>query len=264
MESVDDGLRGKVVLVTGGSHGLGLEIARALLAAGGSVLVSGRDPNVLADAERQLSPHGDRVCAVRCDIRDEGQVGEMVDAAVGRFGGIDGLVNNSGVAGPTAPVLDSDPAQWRDAVEVNLVGTYLCCRAVLPSMVKAGGGSIVNIGTMTAKRPLYGRTSYAAGKSGLIGFTRTLAFEVGQFGIRANVVSPGPVDGPRMDRVFAAQAESRGISVDEARAEMLDESPLRKLTPASDVASAVTFLMGPGAGSITGEDVNVSAGIVMY
>lgn len=117
---------------------------------------------------------------------------------------------------------------------------------------------------MTGKRPLFGRTSYAASKTALIGLTRTLATEAGPFGIRVNLVSPGPLDGERIRRVFAAQAESRGITAAEAQAEMVDESPLRRLVPPSDVAAAVVFLAGAQSKSITGEDLNVSAGIVTY
>jgi len=257
-------MSGKTAVVTGGGHGLGLEIARNFLAAGARVVICGRDKHQLAAAAESLAPGSAPVLAVECDVRDETAVTELAAAAVSRFGGIDVLVNNSGIAGPTAPVADCDPAPWRETIETNLVGTFLCCRAVLPQMIAQGGGSVVNIGTMTAKRPLFGRTSYAASKSALTGFTRTLAWEVGAHGIRVNMVSPGPVEGPRIDGVFRAQASSRGITADQARAEMVADSPLARLTPPGDVAAAVVFLASDAAASITGEDLNVSNGIVMY
>lgn len=258
-------MEGKTCIVTGGARGLGWNIASSLADAGARVVISGRDREALDDASRMLASSGADVLPFCCDIRDEQAIASLVAAAIDRFGGIDVLVNNSGVAGPTASVAESEVQPWRDTVETNLIGTFLCCRAVLPAMIEQRtGGSIVNIGTMTAKRPLLGRTSYAASKSALIGFTRTLAFEVGTHGIRVNLVSPGPLEGERIRRVFQAQADSRGISVAQAREEMVSDSPLARLTPPADVAAAVAFLASEAAGSITGEDLNVSAGIVMH
>ncbi|MFI9415133.1 SDR family NAD(P)-dependent oxidoreductase [Nocardia gamkensis] len=257
-------LEGRVAIVTGGGHGLGLEIARSLRSAGSSVVISGRDKQVLVEAERELDPHGCAVVSMYCDVRDEDAVHGMTAFALERFGRVDVLVNNSGIAGPTAPVSRSETAAWRETVETNLLGTYMCCRAVLPIMISQGSGSIVNIGSMTAKRPLFGRSSYAASKSALLGFTRTLALEVGPCGIRVNLVSPGPLEGERIEHVFAAQARTRGITVEEARAEMTSDSPMDRLTPPHDVAAAVAFLVSDAAASITGEDLNVSAGIVMH
>jgi len=257
-------LAGKTCVVTGGARGLGLNIAGSLLDAGARVVISGRDERALEDAQQLLDPSGADVLPICCDVRDENAIAHLVEAALGQFGRIDVLVNNSGIAGPTAAVAAAEVQPWRDTVETNLIGTFLCCRAVLPAMIEQHGGSIVNIGTMTAKRPLLGRTSYAASKSALVGFTRTLALEVGVHDIRVNLVSPGPLEGERIQRVFQAQADSRGISVAQARDEMVSDSPLARLTPPADVAAAVTFLASEAAASITGEDLNVSAGIVMH
>lgn len=257
-------LAGKTCVVTGGARGLGLNIAGSLLDAGARVVISGRDERALEDAKQLLDPSGADVLPICCDVRDEHAIASLVEAALGQFGRIDVLVNNSGIAGPTATVAAAEVQPWRDTVETNLIGTFLCCRAVLPAMIEQHGGSIVNIGTMTAKRPLLGRTSYAASKSALVGFTRTLALEVGVHDIRVNLVSPGPLEGERIQRVFQAQADSRGISVAQARDEMVSDSPLARLTPPADVAAAVTFLASEAAASITGEDLNVSAGIVMH
>ncbi len=258
-------LAGKTCVVTGGARGLGLDIAGSLLDAGARVVISGRDEQALHYAHMLLDRPGRDVLPICCDVRDEQAIDSLVATALERFGRIDVLVNNSGIAGPTAAVAASEVQPWRDTLETNLFGTFLCCRAVLPAMIgQPGGGSIVNIGSMTAKRPLLGRTSYAASKSALVGFTRTLALEVGPHGIRVNLVSPGPLEGDRIRHVFQAQADSRGISVARAREEMVSDSPLGRLTPPADVAAAVTFLAGDAAASITGEDLNVSAGIVMH
>jgi NAD(P)-dependent dehydrogenase (short-subunit alcohol dehydrogenase family) len=251
-------------VVTGGARGLGREIVAALLEAGHQTVLSGRDKDALDATAAALDPGGERTLTVPCDIRSEADVADLTAAALDRFGRIDVLVNNSGIAGPTALLWETDPAQWREVLETNVIGTFLCCRAVLPVMVRQGSGSVVTVGSMTGKRPLHGRTGYAASKTALVGLTRTLAAEAGPHGVRVNLVSPGPLDGDRIRRVFAAQAESRGITAAQAEAEMVSDSPLGRLVPPADVASAVVFLAGPASASITGEDLNVSAGIVTY
>jgi NAD(P)-dependent dehydrogenase (short-subunit alcohol dehydrogenase family) len=251
-------------VITGGAKGLGREIAGAMLAAGYQVAISGRDKDALADTAGRLDTSGVRVLPVACDIRNGQAVTDLAEATLDRFGRIDVLVNNSGIAGPTAPLWETAPDEWLDTLQTNVYGTFLCCRAVLPAMVAQGAGSIVTIGSMTGKRPLFGRTGYAASKTALIGLTRTLAAEAGPFGIRVNLISPGPLDGERIRQVFAAQARQRGITAEQAQDEMVSESPLRRLVPQSDVASAVVFLAGPQSASVTGEDLNVSAGIVTY
>ncbi len=257
-------LSGRTAIVTGGCRGLGQVTAGALLDAGADVVITGREPGALAEAVRSLDPGGRSVSGFLCDVRDEAALTAMAAHALEVFGRIDVLVHNSGIAGPTAPLWETPPEQWKETVDVNLHGVFLSCRAVLPAMVAQGSGSVVVIGSMTGKRPLYGRTSYAASKTALIGFVRTLALEAGPHGVRVNLVSPGPLEGERMERVFAAQAAGRGISAGAARAEMLSQSPLGKLVPPADVARAVTFLAGDASASVTGEDLNVSAGLVMH
>lgn len=257
-------LEGKVALVTGGAGGLGWEISVALHAAGARVVLCGREESRIAEAVMRLDPEGRSVLGVPCDIRDAQAVADLVAKARERFGHIDVLVNNSGIAGPTAPLWDTALEDWRQTIDTNLTGTFLCCRAVLPVMIEQRSGSIVTIGSMTGKRPLFGRVGYAAGKMALIGLTRTLALEAGPYGIRVNLVSPGPLEGERIQRVFDAQAAVRGVSPEDARREMVADSPLTRLVPPTDVAAAVTFLAADAAASITGEDLNVSAGIVMH
>jgi NAD(P)-dependent dehydrogenase (short-subunit alcohol dehydrogenase family) len=131
-------------------------------------------------------------------------------------------------------------------------------------MIEQAGGSVVVIGSMTGKRPLHGRTPYAMSKLGLVGLVRTLAVEAGPYGVRVNLLSPGAVEGARIDRVIEAQAQAQGISFEQARASFMDASPLGQLTAANDVAACAVFLASPQAASITGEDMNVSTGVVMY
>ena len=164
----------------------------------------------------------------------------------------------------SGPLWEIEPADWQETFDVNVKGTYLCCRAFLPSMMERQSGSVVIIGSMTGKRPLWGRSPYAASKMALVGLARTLAVEVGPYGVRVNVISPGGVEGERIEWVIRAQAEGRGISVEQAREELVSGSPMNRLVPPGDLAAVAVFLASDKAGSITGEDVNVSAGVVTY
>jgi NAD(P)-dependent dehydrogenase (short-subunit alcohol dehydrogenase family) len=157
-----------------------------------------------------------------------------------------------------------DLTQWRECLRTDLDSVFLTFRAFLPSMIGAGAGSLIAISSMTGKRPLYGRTPYAASKMGVIGVVRTLALEVGRHGIRVNAVCPGAVAGPRLEAVIEAQASSHNITEDEARAVLTDSSPLGRFVAAEEIARTCTFLSSDAAASITGEDVNVNAGVAMY
>jgi NAD(P)-dependent dehydrogenase (short-subunit alcohol dehydrogenase family) len=180
------------------------------------------------------------------------------------LGRIDSLVNNSGVAGPSGKLWEVDPQEWRDTFEVNVLGVFATSRAVMPVMIGQGSGSIVIIGSISGKRPLYGRSAYTATKTALIGLTRTLALEAGEHGIRVNLISPGFVAGPRIEWVMQAQSEARGIAPAEVRREFERESPMGRLTDPADVARTVAFLTSEAAAGITGADVNVNSGVVMY
>jgi NAD(P)-dependent dehydrogenase (short-subunit alcohol dehydrogenase family) len=257
-------LAGTVAFVTGAARGLGRQIAAVLYGAGAAVVLAGRDRAATAAAASEIDPSGSKVLAVTCDVTNARELPPAVDAALATFGRVDTLVCNSGIAGPTELLWKADPAEWRRAIDVNVMGTFHTCRAALPTMVSAGRGSIVLIGSMTAKRVLHGRSSYMASKSALIGLVRSLAAEVGPYGVRANLVSPGAIEGPRMDNVFGAQAAIRGIAVDQARTEMTSAAPLGRLVTGREVANAVAFLASDAASAITGQDLNVSAGLVMY
>jgi NAD(P)-dependent dehydrogenase (short-subunit alcohol dehydrogenase family) len=207
---------------------------------------------------------GGRASVVRMDLREPASIEAAAKAVQEEFGRVDVLVNNSGVGGPSAPLWEIDPEEWEDTFRVNVTGTFLVCRAFLPGMVERRSGSVVVIGSMTGKRPLVNRTPYAASKTALIGLVRTLAFELGPHGIRVNLVSPGPVEGKRIQWVLEQQAKARGITFEQARDDFTSGSPLKRLVPPGDVADAVAYLASPRSASITGDDINVSAGLVMY
>jgi NAD(P)-dependent dehydrogenase (short-subunit alcohol dehydrogenase family) len=147
---------------------------------------------------------------------------------------------------------------------VNVTGVFLMARAFLPSMLERGSGSVVVIGSMTGKRPLWGRTPYGASKLALVGLVRTLALETAGRGVRVNLVSPGPVEGERMEWVFRAQAEGRGITPEQAREEMVAQIPAGRLVRPEEVADAVVALSLGRLSAVTGVDLNVSGGLVMY
>jgi 3-hydroxybutyrate dehydrogenase/3-oxoacyl-[acyl-carrier protein] reductase len=157
-----------------------------------------------------------------------------------------------------------EEADWDDTISVNLTGTYRICKAFLPGMVQRRSGSVVLIGSMTGKRPLLHRAPYATTKLGLVGLCRTLALDAGPYGVRVNVVSPGFVEGPRLDWVIERQANARGITIAEAREIMASDAPLRSFVTSDDVTNAVLFLSGDRSAGITGADLNVTAGLAMY
>lgn len=257
-------LHNKIAVITGGGRGIGRAIALAYAREGADLVLASRSKEALEETRAMVEALGRKAVAVPTDIRQEESVRNLVEQTISAFGRIDILVNNSGIGGPSATLWEISPTDWEETFAVNVTGTYLCCRAFLPTMIERRSGCIVILSSMTGKRPLYGRTPYAASKMALIGLTRTLAWEVGPYGIRVNAISPGPVEGERIEWVIRKQAEARDISVEEARRQFTSSSPLGRLIPASNVADAAVFLASDKAVSITGEDLNVSAGTVMY
>jgi NAD(P)-dependent dehydrogenase (short-subunit alcohol dehydrogenase family) len=253
----------RVAVVTGANRGIGRAIAVALAAAGFAVAVTARDRETLKETVDDIAAGGGTAYELVCDVRDEESVAAMAAAASG-LGPVHTVVANAGIAGPTAPRHQIARAEWRDCLAVDLDGVFLTFRAFAPALVSAGGGSLIAVSSMTGKRPLHGRTPYAAAKMGVIGLVRTLAVELGPHGVRVNAVCPGAVAGPRIDHVIARQAAARGISESEALAAFTGASPLGRLVEAGEVAAACAYLASDAAASITGEDLNVTAGVVMY
>ncbi|GAA2552519.1 SDR family NAD(P)-dependent oxidoreductase [Pseudonocardia hydrocarbonoxydans] len=256
-------MTGRVAVVTGANRGIGRAIAVALGAAGFAVAATARDPTTLKETVEDVEAGGGTALALACDVRDESSVAAMAAAASG-LGPVHTVVANAGVAGPTAPLHEIALADWRDCLATDLDGVFLTFRAFVPALIEAGEGSLVAVSSMTGKRPLHGRTPYAAAKMGVIGLVRTLALELGPHGIRVNSVCPGAVAGPRIDDVIARQAAARGISEAEALAAFTGASPLGRLVEAGEVAAACAYLASDAAASITGEDLNVTAGVVMF
>jgi NAD(P)-dependent dehydrogenase (short-subunit alcohol dehydrogenase family) len=253
----------RVAVVTGANRGIGRAIAVALAAAGFPVAAAARDPAALADTIAEAEKAGGTAVPVACDVRDEASVAAMAAQAT-ELGPVHTVVANAGVPGPTQPLHEVTLADWHGTVATDLDGVFLTFRAFIPGMIQRRAGSLVAISSMTGKRPLPGRTPYAAAKMGVIGLVRTLATELGPYDIRVNSVCPGFVAGPRVEQVMRRQAALRGIPEEKVRAEMTGTSPLGRLVEAGEVAGTCVFLASDSSAAITGEDLNVTAGVVMY
>ncbi len=247
------GIAGRRVLVTAGGAGIGRAIAAAFLAEGARVWICDIDAEALTatkDAHPELG-------GSRTDVAHEDAVAAMFAATERTFGGLDVLVNNAGIAGPTGPIETLDPAEWRRCVAVNLDGAFLCARRAVPLLKAAGGGAIINISSTAGLMGYPLRTPYASAKWAVIGLTRSLAIELGPYGIRVNAICPGSVEGARMARVIAAEAAARGVSEDEVRRGYVRTTSLRSFIPPEHIAAMVLFLCSDLGASISGQAIAV-------
>lgn len=248
-------LTGRTAVVTGGGSGLGAAIARVLHAAGAQVIVVGRDAEKLSRVVDEL---GSRARALTCDVADAASVDALREQLAGTEVSI--LVNNAGIPGPVAALTDIEVDDWDEVFAVNVRGTFLLCKALLPGMVDRGDGDVINVASVSGKRPLAHRTPYCASKMAVIGLTSTLAFEVGPAGVRVNSLSPGPVQGPRMERNFRLEAERSGTSIDDAEQAFVSRAALGRMVTEQEVGAAVIAMLGmPG---MCGADIDLSAGMV--
>ena len=242
------GIAGKRVLVTAGGAGIGRAIATTFLAQGARVWICDIDAEALAatkDAHPELG-------GSRTDVAHEGAVAAMFVAIEQTV-----LVNNAGTAGPTGPIETLDPADWRRCVVVNLDGAFLCARRAVPLLKAAGGGAIINISSTAGLMGYPLRTPYASAKWAVIGLTRSLAIELGPFGIRVNAICPGSVEGARMGRVIEAEAAARGVSEEEVRQGYVRTTSLRSFISAEHIAAMALFLCSDLGASVSGQAIAV-------
>ncbi len=247
------GLRDKRVVVTAAAAGIGRVTAEAFAAAGARVFVCDIDDAALAD----FAAANPTIGTTRADVAEPGEVARLFDEALAFLGGLDVLVNNAGIKGPTGPVETLDPAEFRRCLAVNVEGMFLCTRRAVPALREAGGGVIVNLASTAGLFGFPNRTPYAASKWAVIGMTRTWAMELGPEGIRVNAVCPGPVAGPRIERVIEADAAVTGRPVAEVRARYLRTNSLRTFVDARDVAELILFLCSDHARRIHGQAIAV-------
>jgi NAD(P)-dependent dehydrogenase (short-subunit alcohol dehydrogenase family) len=250
-------IAGRRAIVTGAGNGLGRAISHALAGAGAEVIAVGRQPAPLQETS-EGAPGPGRIIACVADVSDEVSLRESglgtgdLEASI--------VINNAGVPGPVAPLIDMSVADWDEVFAINVRGPFLVLRQTLPAMIQAGFGQVINVASVTGKRPLARRTPYAASKMALIGLTRTLASEVGPLGIFVNSLSPGPVRGPRMDRNFRMEAAATGTTSEDAERAFVSRSALQRLVEADEVGEAViAMLQMPG---LCAADIDLSAGMI--
>lgn len=245
--------RGLRVLVTAGAAGIGRAIAETFLENGARVHICDVVEARLAACQSVLPEIG----VTRADVSDPVQVDRLFAEAAAHLGGLDVLVNNAGISGPTGPVDELAPEDWDRTMAVNINGQFYCTRRAVPMLKTAGGGSIINLSSTAGFLGYPLRTPYAASKWAVIGFTKSLAMELGQFGIRVNAICPGPVEGPRMDAVIAAEARATGVPENDVRAAYYRQTSLHTFVSRQDIANMVLFLCSPAGSKISGQAVTV-------
>ena len=258
MTSLDTSPAQRAVLITAGASGIGAAIAAAFAGAGDRVHLCDVDAVALAATTQRLSAQtGAPVSGSTCDVSDEEAVADLVVEAVARLGGLDVVVNNAGIAGPTTPVADLSLADWRRVLDVDLTGAFLVSRAAIPHLRRSACPSIVFISSLAGRHGYPRRAPYAVAKRGLLALTETLAMELGDDGIRVNAIAPGLVDGERVQRVLAGRAESTGISVEQASADALALQSLKYMVDPAHIGALAYFLSTEAARSISGQTIGI-------
>ena len=250
---MDLSAKGMRVLVTAGGAGIGRVIADTFVAQGAKVHVCDVD-------EQALKSLGTMTHSV-ADVAKLDQVERLFDDVTKRLGGLDVLVNNAGIAGPTAKVEDIKPEDWERTIAIDLTGMFYCTRKAMPMIKRAGGGSIVNLSSAAGRHGFPQRSPYCAAKWGVVGFTKALAVEAGPDKVRVNAILPGLVEGERIERVIAAKAKATGVSHEEFRAKLLATTSLHSTVSAQDIANMALFLCTKPGERITGQAIPVDADV---
>ncbi|MEP6609418.1 MAG: SDR family oxidoreductase [Burkholderiaceae bacterium] len=243
------------VLVTAGASGIGLAIAREFMREGARVHVCDVD----ADALRSLSASDPAMSRSHSDVADQSSVRALFEDVLTALGGLDVLINNAGIAGPTAQCEDISLADWDRTLAVNLTGQFLCARLAIPHLRASRNPSIINLSSAAGRFGFPLRTPYAASKWGVIGFTKSLSIELGADGIRVNAICPGSVAGPRIDSVFSNKAIARGVPLETVRDEALAKTSLGRLIEPRDIARMAAFLASTAGANISGQAIGVDA-----
>jgi len=248
------------VMITAAASGIGQAIAEAFHAKGARVHICDASEEAL-EAFRATHPD---IASTRVNVRLETEIDTWFDEALDDLGGLDVLVNNAGIKGPTAPVDDIELTEWRECIEVCLDAQFLCARRAAPVMKAQKSGLIINMSSNAGQFGFGNRTPYAAAKWGVIGLTKSLAIELGPFNVRCNAICPGAVKGPRIDRVIAGEAELRGVGAQVVAAELVSQQSLARFTEAAEVANLAVFLASPEAFMINGQDIAIDGHIETF
>lgn len=257
-----DGLANKIVLVTGGSSGIGEAIARGFAQRGCCVVITARDAQRLGTAADRMAQHGAQVHAISCDITNREQVGRLRHSVRESWGDVQILINNAGIARAVS-FADMSDDTWDQTLETNLTGAYNCCKVFLPAMVAAKWGRIINIASTTAKVGYPHVTAYTASKHGLLGLTRSLALETARTGVTVNAICPGYVDDERTRDNARVMAEKTGKSIEDILRMFASSAPQNRLIEADEVASLACLMAAPEMSAMTGQAINVDGGAVM-
>ena len=250
---MDLGIKGLRVLVTAGAGGIGREVARAFVREGAKVHVCDVDQKALA-ALKKSDP---KITQSKADVSDRAEVERLFKDALKALGGLDVLVNNAGIAGPTGPVEKLAPAEWDRCLAINITGQFNCARLAVPHLRKSKNASIVNLSSAAGRLGFPLRTPYSASKWAVVGFTKSLAIELGTAGIRVNAIQPGIVEGERIRRVFEAKAKERGVSFKAMQDEALSVVSLRTMIPPQHLADAILFICSPRGSKISGQALSI-------
>jgi NAD(P)-dependent dehydrogenase (short-subunit alcohol dehydrogenase family) len=250
---MDLGIKDLRVLVTAGAGGIGLEISRAFVREGAKVHICDVDTAALA-AARKSDP---QLTQSVCDVSDRAQVARLFDDALKALGGLDCLVNNAGIAGPTGKVEEINPEDWDRCLAVDITGQFNCVRLAVPHLKQSKNPSIMNLSSQAGKHGFPLRSAYAAAKWGVIGFTKSVAIELGGFGIRVNALLPGLVAGDRIRRVIEDKAQQAGISFKEQEAALFRNVSIKDYVTPQQLADMVVYTASPRARTISGQAISV-------
>lgn len=257
-----DGLANKIVLVTGGSSGIGAAIADGFAQQGCRVVITARDSQRLGTVADKMAQNGAQIHAISCDITSREQVRRLRQSIGEIWGDVQILINNAGIA-QAVSFADMSDDTWDQTLATNLTGAYNCCKVFLPAMVAAKWGRIINIASTTAKVGYTHVTAYTASKHGLLGLTRSLALETARIGVTVNAICPGYVDDERTRDNARVMAEKTGKSVEDILRIFASSAPQNRLIEADEVASLACLIAAPAMSGMTGQAINVDGGAVM-
>ncbi len=250
---MDLGIKDLRVIVTAGANGIGLAIARAFAGEGARVHVCDVDQTALA----ALAKSDPAIGQTHCDVADRASVQKLFDEATAALGGLDVLVNNAGIAGPTAKVDEMHPDDWDRCLDICLTGQFNCTRLAVPLLRRSSNGSIVNLSSAAGRVGFAMRSPYAAAKWGVIGFTKSLSIELGPDNIRVNAILPGLVAGDRQRRVLEAKAQQRGISFAEMEKTAFSYTSIKDYVTPQQIADQILFLCSPRGRTISGQAISI-------
>ena len=250
MNQID--LAGKVAIVTGGARGIGYAISQRLLQSGAKVALWDMDADAMAQAEKELSAPG-KITSAKVDITNEKEVDAALAATEKQFGAVDILINNAGIAGPTVKLWEYSPADFRKVVEIDLVGPFLCCRALVPGMMKRGYGRIVNIASIAGKEGNANASAYSAAKAGVIGLTKSLGKELANHGIMVNCITPAAAKTDIFKQISQQHIDF-----------MLSKIPMGRFVDVKEIAAMAAWLSSGDCSFTTGGVFDISGGRAVY